>query len=114
MNIAPRSEYGPSPPSPFLAQLAVRAILAENHYCPVSLDLIRDYKHAYVPGCGHICGPEAAHLTNCPVCRVKCSWRVVDVAGLVLAATPSRAAIVTSSVSAVSTTASTAVATSSG
>lgn len=65
--------------SQYLAKLAVQAAIAEKQECPISMEAIADAATAYVPPCGHVCGPGAKQLKTCPVCRQVCTWTEVKV-----------------------------------
>ena len=56
-------------PAPHLARLAVKASIAEKETCAVSLCAIGEEEVALDPPCGHICGPMARTLVECPTCR---------------------------------------------
>lgn len=69
-------------PAPYLARLAVKASIADKGTCAVSLCAIGEEEVAMVPPCGHVCGPMARTLDECPTCRAPATWTEVRVADL--------------------------------
>lgn len=67
----------PQPPSTFLAKLAADSALRTDNKCPIGLEPLASYPIVLVPLCGHVCGPDAASLDKCPVCRTPTAWTEV-------------------------------------
>ena len=66
-------------PSAFLAKLAAESAVRSGEKCPIGLDSLATYETVCVPMCGHVCGPDAAGLDKCPVCRTSTGWASVPV-----------------------------------
>ena len=68
---------GATAPSAFLAKLAAESAVRSEGTCPIGLEPLSSYDSLYVPLCGHVCGPSAAGLHACPVCRAQTAWACV-------------------------------------
>ncbi len=78
---ASSSAQVPLPLAPYVAKLALSALLAQNPTldCPISMEPLANCRSVAMATCGHACSAEyAARLDKCPMCRQTTAWTTVE------------------------------------
>jgi hypothetical protein len=57
--------------------MIAKMTLEKNEECPIEMEALSSFEHVLVATCGHVCGPSAASLNKCPMCREACKWTSV-------------------------------------